>query len=95
MDGRVDGSFNIPAYTWEHGFHLPVQTFASAVSEEGYASDDAIILIHSLPALAEGAATALESAGFTNVATVDGGLREWDPETLIVDDDEGLVGAWV
>ena len=55
------------------------------------ATDASIILVHSFAALADGAAAALEGAGFTDVATVDGGLGAWDPEALIVDDDEGLV----
>ena len=94
LDGRIDGSVNIAAYSWEHGFHLAVPGFEDEVAE-AYEKDAAIVLVHSFPALADGAAAVLEGAGFTNVATVDGGLAAWDPDELIVDDDEGLVGAWV
>ena len=95
LDGRVDGSINIAAYSWEHGFHVPLDDFAATVSEEGFEVDAPIALIHSMPMLATGAAQVLEAAGFTDVSIVEGGLQSWEPEALIVDDDEGLVGSWV
>ena len=93
LDGRIDGSVNLPAYSWEHGFHVPLPDFAETVAED-LPRDGEILLIHSYPALADGAASVLEAAGFSNVASVEGGLNSWEEE-LIVDDDEGLVGAWV
>ena len=95
LDGRVDGSINIAAYSWEHGFHVPLDDFAATVSDEGFELDAPIALIHSMPMLATGAAQVLEAAGFTDVSIVEGGLQSWEPEALIVDDDEGLVGSWV
>ena len=94
LDGRIDGSVNIAAYSWEHGFHVPLEDFAATIGDD-YDKDAQLILIHSLPPLATGAAAVLEAAGFSNCQWVDGGLNSWDVDELIVDDDEGLVGSWV
>ena len=85
LDGRTCGEYRCVFVG--HGFHLAVPGCEVA---EAYEKDAAIVLVHSFPALADGAAAVLEGAGFTNVATVDGGLAAWDPDELIVDDDEGF-----
>ena len=106
LDGHVDGSVNIAAYTWEHGFYLPAAGFAAAVFEAGFDRDEPVVLLCADGKLARGAAAALVADAFTNVCLVEGGLEAWEAEAedeeaglpkLVVDDDgEGaLTGSWV
>ena len=104
LDGHVDGSENIAAYTWEHGFYLPKEGFAEAVAAE-HEADAPLVLMCADGMLSKGAAAVLEGAAFTNVQTLNGGLRAWEAEAeedegvppLTVDEDGegGLTGAWV
>ncbi len=105
LDGHVEGSDNIPAYTWEHGFYLPSEGFADEVAA-AYAPDAPLLLLCGDGSLSSGAAAVLEAASFTNVQTVAGGLTAWSagaeeegadlPAVLIDEDGEGgLTGAWV
>ena len=109
LDGHVDGSLNLPAYTWEHGFHLPNEDFAAQVTEAAASdggADTQIVLLCADGRLSMGAAAVLEAASFTNVCTLDGGLNAWAYEAeeeesevppLVIDEDGegGLTGAWV
>ena len=104
LDGHVDGSENIAAYTWEHGFYLPKEGFAEEVAAE-HAADAPLVIMCADGMLSKGAAAVLEGAAFTNVQTLNGGLRAWEAEAeedegvppLTVDEDGegGLTGAWV
>jgi rhodanese-related sulfurtransferase len=100
LDGHLDGSINVPAYSWEHGFHLPNEEFAAEVAET-YAADEPLLLVCADGRLSEGAAAVLEAAAFTNVHTLDGGLQATGEEDglppYVVDEDGegGLTGAWV
>eukprot|EP00308_Calcidiscus_leptoporus_P012480 CAMPEP_0119387322 /NCGR_PEP_ID=MMETSP1334-20130426/100134_1 /TAXON_ID=127549 /ORGANISM="Calcidiscus leptoporus, Strain RCC1130" /LENGTH=419 /DNA_ID=CAMNT_0007409025 /DNA_START=50 /DNA_END=1306 /DNA_ORIENTATION=- len=94
LDGHIQGSENIPAYTWEHGFYLPSEDFAASVSDM-FALDTPLVLICADGKLARGAAAMLEAAAFTDVQTLEGGLNVWgweaedDPELprVVVDED--------
>jgi rhodanese-related sulfurtransferase len=107
LEGHVGGSTNLAAYTWEHGFYLPSEAFASEVAAVCTRAET-IVLLCADGKLAKGAAAVLVAAGFADVRTVEGGLRAWeadadeaaDPEAvppLLVDEDGegGLNGAWV
>ena len=104
LDGHIDGSRNIAAYTWEHGFYLPKEGFAAEVASE-HEVDGALILLCADGMLSKGAGAALEAASFTNVQILLGGLRSWEAEaahdssvpSLVVEQDGegGLTGAWV
>jgi rhodanese-related sulfurtransferase len=107
LEGHVVGSTNLAAYTWEHGFYLPSEAFASEVAAVCTRAET-IVLLCADGKLAKGAAAVLVAAGFADVRTVEGGLRAWeadadeaaDPEAvppLLVDEDGegGLNGAWV
>ena len=105
LDGHVEGSVNICAFSWEHGFYLPSETFAQEVAKN-FARDTQIVLLCTDGSLSKGAAATLEHAAFTNVCTLEGGLRHWEAEawndeelvpSLVIDEDGegGLTGAWV
>ena len=105
LDGYVEGTENIAAYTWEHGFHLPAATFAADVARV-HDPSEIVLLLCANGQLAAGAAAVLEAAEFSNVGVVEGGLRAWEAEAedeneevppLVIDDDGegGLTGAWV
>ena len=107
LEGHVGGSTNLAAFTWEHGFYLPSEAFASEVASVCTRAET-IVLLCADGKLANGAAAVLVAAGFADVRTVEGGLRAWeadadeaaDPEVvppLLVDEggEGGLNGAWV
>ena len=107
LEGHVGGSTNLAAFTWEHGFYLPSEAFASEVAAVCTRAET-IVLLCADGKLANGAAAVLVAAGFADVRTVEGGLRAWeadadeaaDPEVvppLLVDEggEGGLNGAWV
>lgn len=104
LDGHIEGSTNLPAFSWEHGFYLPSANFVADMGEE-HASDAPIILICADGSLSAGAAAELVAAGFIDVRMVEGGLRAWEeaaaegdvvPELVIDEEGEGgLTGAWV
>ncbi|KAL1507075.1 hypothetical protein AB1Y20_007936 [Prymnesium parvum] len=104
LDGHVEGSANIAAYSWEHGFYLPSPSFAAQVADE-YSTEAPLVLVCADGSLSKGAAAVLESAAFTEVRYLEGGLRAWEADAeddvgvppLVVDEDgqAGLTGAWV
>lgn len=106
LDGHIDGSANIAAYTWEHGFYLPAAGFAAAAYDAGFDRDEPVVLLCADGKLARGAAAVLAAAAFTNVCLVEGGLQAWEDEAedeeagvpkLVIDDDGdgALSGSWV
>lgn len=106
LDGHVEGSDNVPAYTWEHGFYLPKEGFAEEVAET-HALDAPLIVLCADGRLARGAAAVLEAAAFSDVSVVAGGMRAWAeeaeedeavPPVVVNEDGEGGLtgeGAWV
>ena len=105
LDGHVEGSVNIRAFSWEHGFYLPSESFAQEVAES-FERDALLVLLCADGSLSKGAAATLEAADFTNVQTLEGGLRAWEADAwddeelvppLVMDEDGegGLTGAWV
>ena len=104
LDGHVDGSANVAAYSWEHGFYLPSEGFAAEVAAE-FEKEAPLVLLCATGMLAKGAADVLEAAAFTNVLTLAGGLQAWEAEAedeaagipaLVIDEDGegGLTGTW-
>ena len=105
LDGHVDGSSNIAAFTWEHGFHLPNELFAEEVAA-AHDTAETLILLCADGRLSQGAAAVLEAAAFSQVLSLAGGLRAWEADAedegsgvppLVVDEDGegGLTSAWV
>merc|ERR1712137_1259329 len=74
LDGQVPGSVNVPAFDWEHGFHLPRGGFTEEVSALGF---DQLLLIVACAdgRLSQGAASTLLADGtVAHVAVLEGGL---------------------
>ena len=113
---RLDGhapepvvSVNVPSHSWEHGFYLPIDTFAEVAlcelaTEMGAATgmkDDLppVIVACADGRLAASAAAQLRGAGLKQCAWCEDGLRGLEAEgmELAIDEDgeDGLSGAWV
>ena len=91
LDGHIQGSVCVPAYSWEHGYHLPrgeafVDELADELSQHATAASGdalAVVLICADGRLAAGAAQLLEDSGAAaDVSVLEGGLQawEWDAE---------------
>ena len=106
LDGHLEGSTNVAAFSWEHGFHLASEDFAAEVAA-AFSADAPIVLVCADGRLSNGAAAMLEGAGFSDVRTLEGGLNAWEwgdedqdgeglPAMVVDEDGEGgLTGAWV
>ena len=103
LDGHLEGSINVPAYDWQHGYYTPRPEFAAEVLE-ACGGGNSVVLVCRDGRLSTGALAALKaddaSAQLTQVEVLDGGLDAWEEAELpgmVVDEDgeDGLVGAWV
>ena len=96
LDGHIDGALSVPAFTWEHGYHLPSESFEEEVAAAVPSRQTPLICTCADGRLASAAQARLLAAGW-ECAVLEGGNRAWEEEglPLEVDDDEGLVGAWV
>ena len=103
LDGHAPApvrSINVPSHSWEHGFYLPLDSFASdALAELGAGLDGPVIVACADGRLAASAAVQLRDAGLARCACCEGGLRALEAEgmELALDEDgeAGLPGAWV
>jgi rhodanese-related sulfurtransferase len=97
----IEGSVNIPAFDWQHGYYTPREEFRDDI-EALIGDGGSLCVICADGRLSAGARTVLlESQKFDHVEVVDGGLRAWEEEGIepgvVVDEDgeDGLVGAGV
>ncbi|KAL3895909.1 MAG: hypothetical protein SGPRY_013397 [Prymnesium sp.] len=103
LEGHIEGSINIPAYSWEHGFYLPSPSFSEQVAQ-ACPVHAPLVLLCADGSISRPAAAMLSSQSF-DVKFLEGGLAAWEeaaeqgeevPPLMWDEDGEGgLTGAWI